>query len=316
MGKSAFLFPGQGESHSVGMGKDFYENFESVRDLFARASDRCKIDFKKMIFEGPLDTLSKTHFCQLSIYLVSYALYEVVRKQFPSLIPGATAGLSLGEYTAAVVSGSLSFEEGLEVVFHRGRLMQEACEKNRGTMAVVLGLSGEEVEKIVADIGLPEDLWVANLNGPGQVVVTGTERGVERICLTAKEKGAKRVVPLNVQGAFHSPLMRPAADRLRALTEELLPKSGTIPLYMNATGRKVLSVDALKDNLILQIIGTVRWESCIREMVKDGVNLFFEIGCGKVLTGLNRRIVPDKKTITVNQVGDLDLIYSEMNSVN
>jgi len=184
----AFIFPGQGESHSVGMGRDFYDQFEIVRDTFEEASKITGVDLKSLIFDGPLETLSETQNCQIAIYLVSISILRVLKQEFPNLVPTFVGGLSLGEYTAATASGVLSFAQGVELVYARGQLMQKACEENPSTMAVVLGLSEEEVKTVLDELGCPDDLWLANLNCPGQIVVSGTQKGIDKLLVVLKKR--------------------------------------------------------------------------------------------------------------------------------
>ncbi len=308
--KIAFIFPGQGESHSVGMGRDFYDQYQIVRDTFEEASKITGVDLKSLIFDGPLETLSETQNCQIAIYLVSISILRVLKQEFPGLKPTFVGGLSLGEYTAATAAGVLTFAQGVELVYARGRLMQKACEENPSTMAVILGLSEEEVQSILADIGCPDDLWLANLNCPGQIVVSGTQKGIDKLLICAKEKGAKRVLPLNVAGAFHSPLMQTAADALQTKLKEMDLSSSELKLAMNSTGKIESDLEKIKQNLISQITSSVRWHSCIEEMQKGGVQKFFEIGPGKVLAGLNKRIKIDGQTYSINSVKALESLQN------
>ncbi len=304
--KIAFIFPGQGESHSVGMGQDFYDQYQIVRDTFEEASKITGVDLKSLIFDGPLETLSETQNCQIAIYLVSISILRVLKQEFPELEPTFVGGLSLGEYTAATAAGVLTFAQGVELVYARGRLMQKACEDNPSTMAVVLGLSEPEVQSVLDEIGCPDDLWLANLNCPGQIVVSGTQRGIDKLLITAKEKGAKRVLPLNVAGAFHSPLMQSAADALQSKLKEMELSSTELKFAMNSTGKIESDLEKVKQNLISQITSSVRWHDCIEEMKKGGVQKFFEIGPGKVLTGLNKRIKVEGQTYSINSVKALE----------
>lgn len=306
----AFIFPGQGESHSVGMGRDFYDQFPLVRKLFKEASEITGVDLKSLIFEGPIEKLSTTEHCQIAIYLVSIAILRVIQAEFPHLNPSFVAGLSLGEYTAATAAGVLSFEQGVRLVHARGTLMQKACNENPSTMAVVLGLMEEEMRECLSEIALPHDLWIANLNCPGQIVVSGTHKGIDELVLKAKEKGAKRVLPLNVAGAFHSPLMKSAATVLEERLKEMPLNEPQIPLAMNSTGHIETESETIREKLITQITTSVRWQSCIEELQKKGVQTFYEIGPGKVLAGLNKRIKVEGQTLSINAVADLESILA------
>lgn len=306
----AFIFPGQGESHSVGMGKDFYDQFPLVQKLFKEASEITGVDLKSLIFEGPIEKLSTTENCQIAIYVVSIAILRVIQSEFPHLKPSFVAGLSLGEYSAATAAGLLSFEQGVRLVHARGTLMQKACYENPSTMAVVLGLTEEQMIECLSEIALPHDLWIANLNCPGQIVVSGTHKGIDQLLLKAKEKGAKRVLPLNVAGAFHSPLMKSAAILLEEKFKEMPINEPQIPLAMNATGLIETESKAIRKNLMTQITTSVKWQSCIEELQKKGVQTFYEIGPGKVLAGLNKRIKVEGQTLSINSVEDLESILA------
>lgn len=309
---TAFIFPGQGESHYVGMGKDFYEQYECVRALFDKASSITGLDLKKLIFEGPLEEISKTNHCQLAIFLVSLSVLEVLREECPDLKPKVVGGLSLGEYTAATAAGVLTFEEGVRLVFARGSLMQKACDENPSTMAVVLGLDEEQVKEVLKEVNCPDDLWIANLNCPGQIVVSGTQKGIDQFMPVAKEKGAKRVLPLNVAGAFHSPLMLSAAQALKEQMSQMTLKDPQVPTAMNATGTLSKNVSEIKPNLIEQITHSVRWNDCIQEMEKLNIEHYIEIGPGKVLAGLNKRIKVQGKTTSVGTIEEMQALKNQI----
>jgi [acyl-carrier-protein] S-malonyltransferase len=303
----AFIFPGQGAQY-VGMGKDFAEAFPLARQTFEHANDILRRDITKIIFEGPENTLTETHNSQVGIYITSIAIWQVMKQTHPAFVPCMTAGLSLGEYTALTVAGKVSFEEGLMLVQRRGSLMSDACNKNEGTMAVVLGLSAEEVEKTVVDLNMPHDLWAANFNCPGQVVISGTKSGIEKGAAALKNRGAKRVLPLPVHGAFHSGLMKEAelglADNVLAIPFH----KSSIKLAMNVVGEIVSNEDDIRSNLIKQVTHPVRWQQCVNAMENEGASLFAEIGCGKALTGFNKRIETKAPTISIEKVQDLDLL--------
>lgn len=306
MGKKiAFIFPGQGAQYP-GMGKDFYENYSVVRETFEEANDRLGRDLAKIILEGPVDVLTETLNSQTGIYVVSIALMRAIKKMFPSLSPIVCSGLSLGEYSAVTAAGLLEFEEGLPLVDYRGQYMNEACEKNKGTMAVVLGLDSEAVESLVREVNMPDDLWAANFNCPGQVVISGTLQGIEKGSEAAKAKGAKRVLPLQVHGAFHSGLMKEAEQRLSAHVNEAVLKESPIRLVMNVPGDYVSDLQQIRENLIRQVTQPVRWEQGVRRMMDSDVELFIEIGCGKTLTGFNKRIGVSVPTISIEKAADLE----------
>lgn len=305
MKKIAFLFPGQGAQYP-GMGKDFFENSPVAKEVFEEADDLLKSSLSKMILEGPAETLTMTKNSQAGIFVVSVAMERVLHRLFPQLRPVYCAGLSLGEYSALHISGALSFAETLTLVDKRGEFMNDACEEMRGTMAVVLGLDADMVDELVKEVGLPNDLWVANFNCPGQVVLSGTVRGVERGTEVAKARGAKRVLPLKVHGAFHSGLMRSAEERLAPYVESAPLVKGDSALVMNVPGALVSEESAIKLFLVQQVTHPVRWEQSIRWMAAQGVDLFVEIGCGTTLSGFNKRIGVAAPTVNIEKMKDLE----------
>lgn len=302
--KIGFLFPGQGAQY-VGMGKDFVENFPLAKSTFDEADDILNRKLSKIIKEGPEDVLTQTRNSQAAIFVTSIALLRVIQDVFPSLRPFFTSGLSLGEYTALYASGRISFADGLSVVQARGEHMNEACEKTRGTMAVVLGLDADIVDDIIRKVNLPNDLWVANFNCPGQVVISGTLKGIEAGTIAVKEKGAKRVLPLQVHGAFHSGLMQLAEKQLIPHIEHMPLNDSSIELVMNVVGKPIRELDQIKEYLIKQVTSSVRWEQGIRYMEGAGADLYIEIGCGKTLAGFNKRIAVSAPTVSVEKIEDL-----------
>lgn len=300
----AFIFPGQGAQY-VGMGKDFAEAFPVARKIFKQADKILGRDITKLIFEGPAESLTETQNSQVAIYITSIAIWEVIQKLHPKFKPKMTAGLSLGEYTALTVSGRVSFEDGLALVQERGTLMSEACNKTEGAMAVILGMTPKEVKKMVSELKLPKDLWVANFNCPGQVAISGTKLGIQKASEEAKNRGAKRVLGLSVHGAFHSGLMKEAE---LALTDSILDvpfERTTVKLAMNAVGKIVTGVKDIRQNLIKQVTSPVHWEQCVAAMEDEGADLFVEIGCGKTLIGFNKRIETKAPSISIEKVEDL-----------
>lgn len=300
----AFLFPGQG-AQVVGMGKDFADTYSSARLVFEEADDLLKRNLSKILWEGPEATLTETQNSQVGIFVTSMALLAVVKELFPNVKPSFCAGLSLGEYSALAASGKLSFQETLALVDKRGRYMNDACEAEKGTMAVVMGMEAEAVEKMVKEINLPKDLFVANLNCPGQVVISGTSKGIDAAMKVAKEKGAKRVLPLSVHGAFHSGLMRQAKMRLEPEILQCSFKDTPISLVMNYSGAVVSDQAEIRRQLIEQVTSPVRWESGIRAMDAKGVNFYLEIGCGKTLSGMNKRIGVQGTSFSLEKVQEV-----------
>jgi [acyl-carrier-protein] S-malonyltransferase len=302
--KVAYLFPGQGSQY-IGMGKDFFDRFESAKEIFAKANRALGFALSDLMFQGEEEELKKTLHSQLAIFVMSLAIVTVVEEKFPHLHPMVCAGLSLGEYSALCASKRLSLEQALFLIKQRALLMNAACEQTSGGMAAVLGLQGEEVDAVICAIGSSESVWVANYNCPGQVVISGTLQGIEKASLRLKEKGAKRILPLQVQGAFHSPLMLEAQRGLEPLIHGTPFHPSLVDLVMNASGDFISSSEELKSLLVQQVTNSVRWEMGIRKMSERGIDLFIEMGSGKTLQGMNRKIGVEAKTISIEKLEDL-----------
>jgi [acyl-carrier-protein] S-malonyltransferase len=303
--KIAFIFPGQGAQY-VGMGKDFFDSFRIAKETFQEADELLGFHLSKIIFEGPEELLTQTKNSQLAIFVTSIAILRTIQQQLPDLKPAICAGLSLGEYTALCASGRLSFAETLRLVQERGRLMNEACLKVPGTMAAVLGLDALGTESALKGL---RGVWLANYNAPGQTVISGTKEGVEQAGLVLKEKGAKRVIPLTVHGAFHSGLMLTAQEGLAPFVESAQILASSIEFVMNVPGGFVKSAEEIKRNLVCQVTQSVRWEQGIEAMKAAGVEFFLEIGCGKTLTGLNKKMGILSMS-SVDKVTDLELVHA------
>ena len=301
----AFLFPGQGAQY-VGMAKDFFDQFAIARHTFEEADELLKRDFSSLIFNGPAQELVLTKNSQLAIYIVSVAIWRSILGQFPALNPTVCAGLSLGEYTALTAAKKISFVDCLPVVAERGAAMQAACEAHPGTMQVVLALEPEQVQAVVSKLNPPHPIWVANLNCPGQVVIAGTAEALSLAAAPLKEMGAKRILPLDVSGAFHSGLMSEAQARLEPLLSNLALCDSSISIVMNAPGGYVASLNEIRKWMISQVTHPVLWEKGIREIAGKGVSLAVEMGPGKTLQGMNTRIKVPFPTISVEKVADLD----------
>jgi len=311
--KNAFIFPGQGAQYP-GMGKDFVEGYDIAKKTLEEADDILGRKLSDIIMNGPVDSLTETKNSQTGIYVISIAILRVVNDLFPDLKPQLCAGLSLGEYTAATAAGYLPFTDGLPLVQYRGQYMNEACEISKGTMAVVLGLDADVVEDIIHEVNLPNDLWAANFNCPGQVVISGTIEGINAGSKAAKDRGAKRVLPLQVHGAFHSGLMTPAKEKLSSHVLETHFNSNHSDLIMNVTGGIVSEQSMIRKNLIEQVTSPVKWEKGMRCMEEEGVGLFIEMGPGKTLSGFNKRIGVSAKTVSIEKVEDLRSLEETLNN--
>lgn len=305
MGKVAFVFPGQGAQY-VGMGKGLWEAFPYVREMFQEASEALGFDLAKLCFEGPKEELVKTENTQPAVLAVSAACAEVMRREL-GVEPHLVAGHSLGEYTALWFSGALPFREAVRLVRVRGELMEAACPHGTGGMAAVLGLARERVEDLCRESREGGEVLVpANFNCPGQVVISGHRRSLEKAVSLAKAYGAKRAVVLEVSGPFHSPLMEPAAEGLKGVLEGLAFGELRVPVVSNVEAKPNRSPSRAKELLILQVKSPVLWEDSVREMVALGVDTFVELGPGKVLSGLIKRTVSEARTLNLEGIEDLD----------
>ena len=280
----AYVFPGQG-AQFVGMGKDLYDNNEEARAMFEKANEVLGFRITDLMFEGTEDDLKQTKVTQPAIFLHSVILAKSLGDEFK---PDMVAGHSLGEFSALVAAGALSFEEGLKLVSARAHAMQKACELRPSTMAAVLGLPDEKVEEICAEID--DVVAPANYNCPGQVVISGTVEGIDAACEKLLAAGAKRALKLKVGGAFHSPLMQPAQEELAVAIEKADVKAPVCPVYQNVDGRPHTDPKEIKDNLLRQLTAPVRWTQDAQAMIADGATEFVELGPGSVLQGLVKKI--------------------------
>jgi [acyl-carrier-protein] S-malonyltransferase len=281
---NAYVFPGQGAQY-VGMGKDLFETSAKAKDMFNKANGILKFKITDIMFDGSEDDLKQTNVTQPAVFLHSVILATVMGEDFK---PDMVAGHSLGEFSALVANKTLSFEDGLKLVAKRAAAMQKACEVEPSTMAAIIGLDDEVVEKICA--GINEIVVPANYNSPGQLVISGSLKGVEEAVEKLKEAGAKRAMMLKVGGAFHSPLMEPARVELAAAINSTKFNKGICPLYQNVTGQSVTDPEIIKSNLVAQLTSPVRWTRIMQNMIADGANNITEVGPGKVLQGLFRKI--------------------------
>lgn len=280
----AYVFPGQG-AQFVGMGKDLYDNNPEAKELFEKANDILGFRITDLMFEGTEEDLKQTKVTQPAIFLHSVLLAKSLGDEFK---PDMVAGHSLGEFSALVAAGALSFEEGLKLVAKRAQAMQKACEARPSTMAAVLALPDEKVEEVCA--GIADIVAPANYNCPGQVVISGTVEGIDAACAQLLEAGAKRALKLKVGGAFHSPLMQPAQEELAEAIEAAEFHTPVCPVYQNVDGKPHSDPAEIKANLIKQLTAPVRWTYDVQAMIADGANEFVELGPGNVLQGLVKKI--------------------------
>ena len=295
--KKAFIFPGQG-AQIVGMGKDVAETFPEAAELFKQADAILRYEVSKLCFEGPQDELNMTNISQPAIFTASAAMLEVIKNR-TDIKADVTAGLSLGEYTALYASGMLSFPDALRLVQKRGEAMQQAAENSSGLMVSVLKLADEHVSRVVEEAAQGDVLVAANFNCPGQVVLSGSPEACRRAAALATEYGALKTVELAVIGAFHSPLMAPAAEALaKALADTKINMPADVKTIANYNADYYENDEQIRNGLCVQLTGSVLWQNCMEKLIADGVEEFYEIGPGRVLTGLMKKI--NRKTQVTN----------------
>ncbi len=286
----AYIFPGQG-AQFVGMGKDLYDNSLLAKELFDQANEILGFSITDIMFEGTVEELKQTKVTQPAIFLHSVILSKVLGSEF---VPDMVAGHSLGEFSALVASGVLSFEDGLRLVSKRAQAMQKACEVSESTMAAILGLEDAIVEEVCESIG--SEVMAANYNCPGQLVISGGVEAVNEACVVLKEKGARRALVLPVSGGFHSIYMEPAREELAKAIENTKFNTPTCPIYQNVTTTAVTDSEEIKRNVIAQLTAPVKWTQSVKQMIADGATLFTEVGPGKVLQGLVKKINKESET--------------------
>lgn len=305
MSQIAFIFPGQG-AQEPGMGKDFYENSASAREVFDQAESLLGLDMKKLCFEEN-DELNITEYTQIALLTACMAMERVVREQ--GVAPQVTAGLSLGEYCAIVSAGGMELSDAMRLVRKRGILMQEAVPAGQGSMAAVLGMDGPSIEKVLEG---REGVWIANYNCPGQIVITGYKAPVEEASKALQEAGAKRVLPLNVSGPFHSPLMQPAGEGLKEIFAGMKMSPLKIPYVTNVTAEYVDDIAQTEELLIRQVSSSVRWQQSVEKMIAAGVDTFVEIGPGRTLNGFLRKIDRQVKGYNIRTWEEMQKVCEEL----
>jgi [acyl-carrier-protein] S-malonyltransferase len=307
MSKTALLFAGQG-AQAVGMGKDLAEKFPSAKIWFDRANTALGYDLASICFNGPEAELTKTENAQPGIFLVSWVAFKLLKEQAPSLKFDATAGLSLGEFTALTAAGAMSFEDGLRVVRQRGKFMQEACDMTRGGMAAVIGLDEAPTREVCAEAGVV----LANLNCPGQLVISGEADKIGKAVELAKTKGARRAIALPVAGAYHSPLMASARPKLQAELAKVKLSPPVVPVISNVTGQPHCNAADIFTRLVEQVTSSVLWEKSMRYLLAQGFTRFIELGPGTALSGFMKRIDKGVQMLNVADVASLEAAWKTL----
>jgi [acyl-carrier-protein] S-malonyltransferase len=306
--KIGFIFPGQGSQYA-GMGKDLFDNFHLVRKIYQKADSVLGNNISELSFNGPDETLKQTKFTQPALFIHSYSVAAILEEK--NVKANVVAGHSLGEFSALACSKVFSFEDGLKLVHERAFLMNESAEKNPGSMAAIIGLKSNEVDKICSEAQATGLVQPANYNSLQQIVISGSLEGVEKAMEIAREQGAKRVIKLPVSGAFHSQLMSDAADNFKNTLDTVNLEKPQIPVYDNVTSKIVTDPVEIRINLYKQLTHPVRWVETIQNMINDGITNFIEVGAGKVLTGLVKRIDSSASIINCGTAGDIEKLLTD-----
>ncbi len=309
MDNIAVLFPGQGAQY-IGMGKDFYDNFPSAREVFQKGDEALDMSISELIFEGSEEELVKTEITQPAVLLTSIAIFEALKEK--GIFPKTVAGLSLGEYSALVAADALSLEDALPLVQKRGRYMQEAVSSEKGAMAAVMGMERDLVENIcreASDYGLVQP---ANYNCPGQIVISGEKEAVYRAMELARESGAQKIIELNVSAPFHCGLMDPVQEKLFQELEKVNIREAKVPLVTNVSAQYISKPKQIEESLVKQVSNAVKWEDSINKMIDDGLEVFIEVGPGKVLTGFMKKISKEVLPFSIGSVDSLQKLEEKL----
>ncbi|MDP3981010.1 MAG: ACP S-malonyltransferase [Chlamydiota bacterium] len=315
MQRIACLFPGQGSQY-VGMGSELYETYPIIREVFDKAEQLTGIPLTRLCFKGPVEELNLTSISQPAIFVLSLACYRFVKSKIQNFIPDAVAGLSLGEFSALCAADAISFDEALGLVKARGEYMDMACRERPGKMASILGLDWKSVEALCKEIEHEYIVGVANVNNPSQIVISGEPNGIQKLIEMAKSKGAKKAIELRVQGAFHSPLMESAKQKLSAYIQSVHIVTPKIPFFSNVSGSSLSDPEQIRRALIDQVTGSVLWVSDVQGMLELGINCTLELGCGKVLTGFQRKIAPETVTLNIEDKKSFEYTMSQLSSLS